>query len=126
MILKACGIAVLAAVVGAVLGELGFKGKRLFGAFSAVLLLSLAADGIGEIVGEVTLLAQGTGISEIARDAIKLVGVGYVFGISADVADELGEGGAARALSVVGRVETALLVLPYFVDILKVGMGLIK
>ena len=126
MILKACGIAVLAAVVGAVLGELGFKGKRLFGAFSAVLLLSFAAEGFGEVVSELTLLTEGAGISDVARDAVKIVGAGYVFGIGSDIADELGEGGAAKALSVVGRVEIALLILPYFGEILKTGMGLIK
>ena len=107
-------------------GELGFKGKRMFGAFCAVLLLSFAAEGFGKIVSELSLLAEGTGISNVARDAVKLVGAGYVFGVGSDIADELGEGGAARALSVVGRVEIALLILPYFAEILKTGTGLIK
>jgi stage III sporulation protein AD len=126
MILRICGIAVLTAIVGMMLGEMGFKGRRLFGTVSAVMLLIGVLESVGTVFSEISSLTSAAGVSEIALTALKIVGVGYVSGISCDVASELGEGGVARAVELSGRVEMLLITLPYLKEILEVGIGLIK
>ena len=126
MILRICGIAVLTAIVGMMLGEMGFKGRRLFGTVSAVMLLIGVLESVGTVFSEISSLTSVAGVSEIALTALKIVGVGYVSGISCDVASELGEGSVARAVELAGRVEMLLITLPYLREILEVGIGLIK
>ena len=126
MILRICGIAVLTAIVGMMLGEMGFKGRRLFGTVSAVMLLIGVLESVGTVFSEISSLTSVAGVSEIALTAMKIVGVGYVSGISSEVASELGEGGVARAVELAGRVEMLLITLPYLKEILEVGIGLIK
>jgi hypothetical protein len=41
------------------------------------------------------------------------------------VCEELGEKGIASMLTNVGKVETFLVVFPYFKEIVKMGLGLI-
>lgn len=126
MILRICGIAVLTAIVGMMLGEMGFKGRRLFGTVSAVMLLIGVLESVGTVFSEISSLTSVAGVSEIALTALKIIGVGYVSGISSEVASELGEGGVARAVELSGRVEMLLITLPYLREILEVGIGLIK
>ncbi len=126
MILRVCGIVVLTSVVGMMLGEMGFKGRRLFGCVSALALMLCVIEGIDGILAGISSVTEAAGVSEIALTALKIVGVGYVSGISADVASELGEASVAGVAQLVGRVEMTVLVLPYLTEILETGIGLIK
>ena len=126
MMLKMCGVAILMAVVGAMLGELGFKGKRIFGVLCVVMLITGAVGGLGSIFGELGALSEMAGVSEISVAALKVVGAGYVFGVSADIASELGESGISSALGVLGKVEILAIVFPYFKKILEMGIELLK
>ena len=124
--LRLCGIAVLGAVVAMLLGELGFKGRRLISLRVIITLLLAVGDGLSQVVGAVTDFGNVAGIGETVRVALKVILVGYLFGISADLCSELGEGGLANALTLCGRVETFVLVLPQFREILRLGMELVK
>ena len=73
-----------------------------------------------------TGFAEGAKISEIATSAAKIIGVGYLFGRGADVIAELGEGMISKGLLVAGKIEILLIALPYFKDILELGLSLIK
>ena len=57
---------------------------------------------------------------------IKIMGVGYVFGIGADICRELGEGGVANALLGVGRVEILLICMPAFSEIFELGLSYLQ
>ena len=124
--LRLCGIAVLGAVVAMLLGELGFKGRRLISLLVIITLLLAVGDGLSQVVGAVTDFGESAGIGDTVRVALKVILVGYLFGISADLCSELGEGGLANALTLCGRVETFVLVLPQFREILHLGMELVK
>lgn len=126
MILKICGVALVSAVAAQLLGEGGFKGKRFFSVFCILLLLSFAEEGISKLAKEILGLTEIGAASDVAKCALKIVGIGYVFGIGSDTLSELGEGGMAKALIMVGRIEILVAVLPYFKDILELGTGLIK
>ncbi len=124
--IKTVGVVTLSAVVAFVLSELGFRGKRIFTAVCMVLLSSLILGGMGRLIGETVGFAELSGVSDVALCAVKIIGIGYIFGICSDIVAELGEGALARGLISAGKVEVLLLVLPYFKDIIELGLGLIK
>lgn len=126
MIPKICAVGLLVALVGALLSECGWRGKKMFGVLCATVLLAGLGESVSLLFGGVTVLSESAGISEVASAALKVVGAGYVFGFSADVARELGESSVASALTLAGRVEILLLVFPYFQKIISLGVELIK
>ena len=117
---------VLVAVVGAILGEIGFRGKRAIVGMAIVLFALAVIDGAGDAISSVMGLADMAGITDGARCAMKVIGAGYCFGICADVADELGERGICAAVTNAGRIEIFLIIFPYFKEILDIGLGLLK
>ncbi|MBO5907930.1 MAG: stage III sporulation AC/AD family protein [Clostridia bacterium] len=118
--------ALVMVLVGAILSEVGFSSRRLYSALCLTLLLLSVLGAVGDMLGEVLGFADGAGVGEVARCAVKIVGVGYVTGFVCDVCEELGERGISSAVMTVGRVEMLLIVFPYFKEILNVGMGLLK
>lgn len=126
MTLRVCFAALLVSVLAALLSELGFRQKRLFAVLSLVLIFSMLAEGIGKLFSSAVSLVDMAGVGEAAKCAIKAVGVGYVFGFTADVCDELGERGIANAVTLGARVEIFLIALPYFEKTVKLGIELLK
>lgn len=125
MIPKICALGVLLAVVGFLLSEIGFKGKRAFALLSFVLIgISVLSDA-GELFSEILSLSEGLGVADTAKGALKVVGIGYVFGISSDIADQLGETGVSKALTLAGRIEILALTIPYIKEIIELGIRLI-
>lgn len=126
IILKVCAAGVTLAVLAFLLSELGFGGKKIFTVLSIVAILSFVTEGLSSIVGEVGAIAELGGVSESARCAMKILFLGYVFGISSEICTELGEGGIARVMTIVGKTEIILVILPYVRDIVNLGVSLIK
>ena len=119
------GIALLFSVVAFVLRGFGWKGAPVFALISSVTLMG---EGIGELsslINTVELLGKEVGVEEPIRAALKVLGLGYLFGICADVCRDVGEAGIAKAVEVVGRVEIIAVVMPYFSNIIKAGVELI-
>ena len=123
--LKLVGVALLLTVTAFLLRQLGWRGAPVFAVICAVLLLLEMADSLARIFSSVTLAGEAGGVSEPLGAALKTLGAGYLFGISADVCRELGESGIAKAVEVVGRVEIIAIVIPYFERIIEVGIELI-
>lgn len=126
MMLKSVATALIAAILGFVLAEEGYRGKRLFSAVAIIILIGLGFTLLSEAAYSFDALITRTGLGDAAKCALKIVGVGYVFGISADVCREMGEGGVANALTTVGRLEIFVAVLPYILKMVELGTGLIK
>ncbi len=126
MIPKLCALGLLLAFVGIMLSELGYKSKRLFSVLAAVAVFSVLGGEISSALSSLLSIGEITGVSEIAVSALKIVGLGYVFGISADIIKELSEPMIASAVTVGGRLEILIVVLPYFIEIIELGIELIK
>ena len=126
MMLKLSFAALLVAMLAALLSELGFRQKKLFVTLSLVVIFSLLADALGQILSSVTNVASLEGISDCAKSAIKAVGVGYVLGFASDICDELGEKGLSSAVSIAARIEIFLIALPYFEKVIRLGVDFIK
>ena len=124
--LKLCGIAILGAISAMLLGELGFRGRRVLALFVSVALLVAVSDGIGQVMDALDILGGGDTVGRVVGSATKVIFVGYLFGISSDICAELGEGGLASTLTLAGRIEVFLLVLPEFGEMLRLGMELVS
>ena len=126
MSLRICFVGILVSALAALLSELGFRQKRLLVTLSLVILLSMLADGIGRLFSSVLSITDSAGISDAAKCAAKAVGLGYVFGFTGEICEELGERGIANAVAIGARVEIFLLVLPYFEKTVRLGVELLK
>ena len=126
MIGRLVAASLLAALMGALLSEYGWRGKRAFSALCALLIICAVIPELSDMLGAVRELVGITGVGEVGAAAVKVVGTGYVFGLTADICTELGEGGVARACGVVCRIEIFLIVLPYFVEIISAATRLLK
>ena len=124
--IKLVGLSVVAAVCSLLLSELGFRVKKLFSVIALLCVLGVAIGEAGKLFGSVLGFCDTAGIGDAARAALKIIGVGYLFGIASEIVSELGEAMVAKGLILAGRVEILIIVLPYFVDIMKLGATLIE
>ena len=122
--LRIVGIGVVGAVLSFFLREAGFHGAKIVAAVAVVGLSISAIEAFGRLSGGLGASYFGKEIEDGARLILKIIGTGYVFGVSSDVCRELGEGGLASAVLVVGRVEILLLALPTFREIIGLGIEL--
>ncbi|MBO5945614.1 MAG: hypothetical protein J6Q69_03300 [Clostridia bacterium] len=88
-------------------------------------VLSVAGSYLKEVGGAITYIAQSSGTTEAAAAVLKVVGVGYLAGISSDVCSELGASRIGNAVTLVGRLEIIAIATPFFVKILDMGVELI-
>lgn len=126
MITKICALLLVSSILGALLSELGFKSKRIFTVLCMVLAFISLADNLSGIISEIMKITDAAGISDAAKCAVKAVGIGYVFGFASEICAELGESRIATLLTLVGRIETFVVVLPYFEKTVGLGMELLK
>ena len=124
--IKIVGIGIIAAVCSLLLSELGYRGKKPLAVIGFILILAVGVEGCARLFGAAFDFCQGAGVSAGAKAALKIIGASYLFGIASDIISELGEPLIAKGVSVVGRVEILLIVLPYFVDIMKLGAELLE
>lgn len=126
MIVKLFAMGLLLAVMAMMLRSFGFRGAAVFSLFAVAVILSGVAGEISELVGSMGLGELFSAEAAKYTSAIaKVVGCGYLFGICADMCQELGEAGIAKAVIVGGRIEILLISAPYFAEIFKIGQDLI-
>lgn len=123
--IKLVGAALLLTVTALLLRRLGFAGAPVFAAVCVVLLLTETVGVLGNLFKSAAVIGEVSSVQEPLGAAIKTLGVGYLFGVCADICRELGESGIAKAVEAVGRVEIIALVFPYFEQIIKVGVELV-
>ncbi len=117
--LRTAGLLLLLLFLCFILRSVGFKGAPLVATVGIVGIIGITASGIGRIFSHLTKNELiGDVIGETVSAALKLLGVGYVFGICADICRDLGEMGIASCALAVGRVEIFLLILPYIDELL--------
>lgn len=126
MIPQICLFALICALLGALLQGLGYKSKGLFATLGAILILSALTGGLSDIFGGIMSLASTAGITEAARSALRVVGLGYVFGFTAEICSSLGESLIASAVTAAGRVQIFLVAYPYIEKVVKLGAELLS
>lgn len=97
----------------------------MFASVALVMLLTEASGVLETVLLSVRDIGVGAGIAEPVRAALKVLGLGYLYGICADVCRDMSEAGIAKAVEAVGRVEIVAVIMPYFEEIIRVGVELI-
>lgn len=118
-------VSVITAVSAYILNALGFGGTRLFLVFSSVVMLIFTLGRVGDVISRLVPLFTPLG-DGILVAALKVLGIGYIGGFFSDFCEELGARGAASGLSLMLRLETLGVVLPYFTDILALAKELLS
>lgn len=112
-IFRFIALSVILLFLSLILKEVGFKGAKLFSAVGFIGLYVMLLDNFGSVFSEMTSLSPDGALADCVKEVMKVVGVGYVFGISSDICQDMGEGGIASALNAAGRVEIIALTLPF-------------
>lgn len=118
------GIGVLVAFLCLMLRQSGFGAYRAVGLVGVVGMLAVAVSGIGSIAEEL-LPPMGEKMGELVTLVMRIIGVGYIFGICADICRDVGEGSVANAVLTAGRVEILLLSLPALRYIMELVGGMV-
>lgn len=126
MIPEICLFALICALLGTLLQGLGYKSKGLFATLGAILLLSALGGGLSDIFGGIMSIAVEAGITDAAKDALRAVGLGYVFGFTAEICASLGETLIASVVTAAGRVQIFLVAYPYIERVVKLGVELLQ
>ena len=121
--LKLIAYVLITLFLGVVLRELGFKGAKLVLIVGMISVIGAITVYIGKLASEFAVFGEGTGT--YATAILKIVGVGYAFGICSDICAEFGEGGLANAVCLFGRVEIMAILLPFIKMIIEKGIGMI-
>ncbi len=124
--LSAMGIAITVCICSVLLKQLGFSGTPAVICIGIVGIISLGTSGLpalGESLDGLFAVTEG---AEYAKRAVKIIGIGYLTGVCADICECLGEAGVARAALMAGRLEILVIALPHFLEIIELGLGLVS
>lgn len=124
MAAKICAVGLISAVCLLLLREVGWRGAPIFAAVASLAIIGFVLPEIKDMSEGLASALDLVGATETARSVIKIVGLSYLFGISADVCREVGSDRIASAVILAGRIEIALVAVPYVIQMLKLGMEL--
>ena len=119
---EALFIALISAVSALLLRQFGWRGVPVFVSLCLVLLLS---DIFATVSSVFEFMRSIPAAEESAEAIVKIIGVGYLFGISADLCRELGESSIASAVILLGRMETVAIALPFIIEIAEIALSLL-
>ena len=122
MTIKLCFLGILIAFCATLLKGFGWRGAPVFVAVGFAVLLSDVPVFLSDAV---KLFGEWESLGESASAIFKIIGIGYLFGISSEICRELGETGISSALSLVGRFEIIAVALPVISEIFKLALSLV-
>ena len=126
MIPKICLFAIISVLLSVLLGSLGFKSKGLFITLVALIMLGVLGDGLSNVFGEILSFSEMAGITDAAKSALRVIGLGYVFSFTSEICLSLGEPLIASVVTAAGRVQLLVVVYPYIEDVVKLGSELLS
>ena len=118
-----CIYMLLVAAVSVILKNFGFKGAPLICALALICVAIPMLERLSALKSFGTDLVYPEA-QRYVKAAVKVVGIGYLSGISADVCKEIGESGIAKCISVVCKIELILLSVPFIEEILQFATSL--
>ena len=118
LLLRLCGVALVAAVCSLLLKKNPAGQAIPVAALGLLLLFALLLTRYGEAVEELIALLQGTGFDAYASLMLKALGVGLTVKLTGDLCREVGEETLAGGVEMAGRLEILLLCLPLMKELL--------
>ncbi len=119
------GVVLIIAILATVLSELGFRGARLISVLGVLATVVLTLYLFDDVIDALRGIIELGGIEDIANTAIKIIGIGYVYGVASDICLDLGERGIALTVLGAGRVEILLLALPSMISVVEGAIDMI-
>ena len=98
-----------------------WKGTPVYISVAFVGIISLSVPYLFEVSEFIKSNAALYGVEGAVSAVAKVVGIGYLTGITADVCRELEAPSISSAVIFVGRIEIIAVVLPFFNDIMRLG-----
>lgn len=126
MIPKICLFALASVLLSVLLASLGFKSKGLFITLAALVMLGTLGEGVSDVFDKILSFSEGAGIADAVKTALRVIGLGYVFGFTSEICLSLGEPLIASVVTAAGRVQLVLVVFPYIQEVVKLGMELLS
>ncbi len=120
------GAALLLGAAAFMLRGLDAKGAPVFAVLAGVVILGEAAEPLGGIFSSVSDICADAGIDTLLSTALKLMGLGYLFGITADSVREIGEPFIAKCVETVGSIEMIAVILPFLEELLSLAVELLR
>lgn len=114
---------ILFAVLVFVFKDAGWRSYPLISVCAGLFIIYQLLPHIESISG---VFRESGVIPDAAALMLKIVGIGYICGFSADMCRDLGAGEIAAKVEMFGKFEIIILVLPVVKEILDAGMGLLK
>lgn len=114
-----CIAVLLVASLSLILKVFGFKGAPVFCALAFCALLS---SFVNKMNSAFTLFSDFSSVADISvytEACIKVIGIGYLAGISGDVCREIGEGGAAKFINVFAKLELIAICAPFIKELFE-------
>ena len=115
------GLAILAAIVAFLLRSLGWKGTPVFICIAFIGLLTYVFPYLEQRSSIIKNNAALSAVQGAGSAVLKVVGIGYITGITSDICRELDSSSLSSVVILVGRVEIIAVVLPFFNDIMSLG-----
>ena len=122
---KICVLVLLAATLSLLLKNFGFRGAGVFMAVAFLALSSRFFEVFSESVSVFNDFSASADISQYVGACVKVVGIGYLCGISGDVCREIGETGAARCISILGKLELISIGIPFIKELFENSVRLL-
>ena len=126
MILKIFALALIGAFLGFTVKAFGWKGAPLVAVGAFVSILTLVGAELEKIRQIFDTVSGIDGMKEATETLLKVLFVGYLSGICIDVCRELGEATIASAVHLAARLEVLVIVSPYLLEILNLGLELVQ
>ncbi len=104
------------------LKNLGWRGASVFTSLGIVIILGEIRGAFAEIE---RLSELWSTLGEGGVAIFKIMGIGYLFGISSEICRELGESGISTALTLAGRFEIIAVALPFISEIFSLALSLV-
>ena len=114
----ALGVIMIVLVCAVLLKEFGSRSVPVLVSLCSLVIISYYLDSFGELIGVIDRLTFLANCEDYAKAGLKIVGIGYLSGIASDVCSDLGEGGLARLAAVTGRLEIAVVCIPFLEKII--------
>lgn len=120
-----CGVGVLAAAASLILKSGGVKLAPVVSVAGGILLLFFAFQSYRQPIEAMLRMADEAGIHSSLATVLKMLAVGCLTTVSADICREMGEGTLGARVEMCGRVEILLLCLPFLLELFSLALGLV-
>ena len=122
-VMRAIAYVIITLLLGVLLKEFGFKGSKLVTLLGTVSVIAAAIMSVDKLSHLAPGLSDDS--KKYAVSMMKMIGVGYAFGICSDMCADLGEASLSSAVCLLGRVEIIILTVPYIKMIIERGIEMI-